>query len=324
MSRWLLILALLIPLSACRRAPSTSAGSADPPTTEQVTALPLRDWVAEPAVLPEDAHEPCPRLLSTAPNVTEMCCALGLANCLIGRTRYCIHPPAVADVPTIGALNDLNVETLIELKPELIIVSGTSRAITERLAPLGLRFETVPDDTLPDLFASITRIGALTNRPQSAHQLVAHIQADLATVIDHFANAPARRVLIALNALTDPPTQFFAAGPDSFYDDLLRLAGHENAVAPGSRGFTPVALEFILDADPDVIIELVPDSASRPGGDADARAAWAKVGPLQAVATQRVHVVAGPQHFILGPRIAQTFAAICQAIADGDAEAGHD
>ena len=256
------------------------------------------------------------RLLSTAPNVTEICCALGLRERLVGRTRYCDYPPGIESLPSIGALNDLNVETLLALKPDLIFVAGHSRAITDRLAPLGLRLEAVPDVTLDDLFNSIARIGALTDRPAAARELNARVQAEIAAVAARYAGKAAARVLITTAPLSDPPQQPVVAGPGSFYDDLLRRAGHTNIAATAGRPFAPVALEFIVRSDPDVIIELVPDAAGRPGGAAEARQVWAKVGPLRAVRTGRVKVLVGSQYFVLGPRVAQTFEALCRAIAD--------
>ena len=114
-------------------------------------------------------------------------------------------------------------------------------------------------------------------------------------------------------------TQIFAAGPGSFYDDLIRLAGHRNAAAVGGRAYAPLSLEAILTTDPDVIIELTPDGTTRTEGDAQARRIWGKVGPLRAVEAGRVHVLQGQAHFILGPRIAQTFEALCATIAGDDA-----
>ncbi len=283
-------------------------------------ALTLRDFAQEPAVDPAERGAPCPRLISAAPNLTEICAALGLAPCLVGRTRYCAHPPAVLDVPSIGALNDLNLERVVELRPELILVAGNSRMISERLERARLRFVSTPDTRLEDLFAAITSVGQHCGRPLTAARLAASIREQLDAVAKRHvaarhAAAPAARVLVLTAPLTDPPNQVDCAGPGSFYDDLLRLAGHANAAAGSGRAFAQVSLEYVLQQDPDVIIELAPDAAARPGGDADAQRVWAKVGPLRAVRARRVHVLVGPQHFLLGPRVAATFEALCGAIA---------
>ena len=207
---------------------------------------------------------------------------------------------------------------MLAIKPDLILIAGNSRAIADRLAALGLKYETVPDVSLDDLFTAIDRIGTLTGRPQTAARLAIELHADLDKVAARFSNRPKARVLVVTAPLANPPARVDAAGPGSFYDDLLRLAGDTNAAEPSGRAFAPLGLEFVLRADPDVVIELAPDAGSRPAGDADALRAWSRVGPLRAVARRRVHVLIGPQYFLLGPRIAQTFEAMCAAIADND------
>jgi len=290
------------------------------PVTATRPALPLRDWVTGPQVDEAEREAPALRIVSAAPNVTEICCALGLRERLVGRTRYCDYPPGIEQVPAIGALIDVNVEHLLELRPDLILVSGTSRAQTERLAATGLRFESVPDATLADIFAAVRRIGELTGRIRTAERLCAGMEADLRAVSDHFAGTAPARVLLLLGPLSDPPRPPYAAGPGSFYDDLLRRAGHRNVVADAAAAFAMLSLEFIVQADPDVILELAPDDRSRPGGEADALQVWGKLGPLRAVTARRVHVLVGSEHFVAGPRIALTYAALCRAIADE----GHD
>jgi len=299
---------LLMSLPACQR--SEPGPPAPPPAATAPT-----DLVSPPAVAADEQNQPCPRLLSAGPNVTEICCALGLVDCLVGRTRYCTYPPATARVTSIGALNDLNVETLLALRPDVILVSGHSRAITDRLARLGLQYETLPDESLDDLFTGIRAVGELAARPETAARLIAAVETQLQEVAQRHRHLPPARVLLTLAPLSDPPMQVFAAGTGSFYDDLLKRVGQQNILPGADRPFAPGSLEFILTADPDVIIELSPDGAGRPEGDAAARRAWAQVGPLRAVATGRVHVLVGPQHFVLGPRIAETLEALCALLA---------
>lgn len=298
---------------------SSSAVSQAPAATSQ-SAWELHDWVRQPLVDEAERDAAALRIVSAAPNVTEVCCALGLRSLLVGRTRYCDYPPEIGNVPSIGALIDLNVEALLELRPGLILVSGTSRSQLDRFAALDLRFESVPDAGLSDLFAAIRRVGKLTERSRTAERLCGGIEADLAAVTGRFASLPPARVLLLIGTLSEPPRPPYVAGPGSFYDDLLKRAGHENVVAGQRAAFAPLSLEFIVRADPEVIVELDADGHARPGGDADARRAWAGVGALSAVISGRVHVLTGNQHFLLGPRVAITYAALCRAIADGNHE----
>lgn len=288
----------------------------------------LHDWVLNPVVLPEEKDARPLRIVSAAPMVTEICCALGLRNQLVGRTRYCDYPPGIESLPAIGALNDLNSELLLTLKPDLVLVSGNSRQITERIEQLGFKYESVPDRSLADLFSAIRKIGELTGRRATAAALCAGISADLAAIDAPLrtatscatsspsraaSNPSSRRVLLLTGSLANPPGPPFVAGPGSFYDELLQRAGLINIAGKMTQDFGPLPLEVILQADPDLIIELDPDGRARPQGDSDALEAWTRLGPLKAVRERRIHVLKGPHHYLLGPRIAETYAAIVAA-----------
>jgi len=310
--RPVLAVGFVLSLAGCERKPTAKPTLAKP-VARFVSSLP--DYVLEPIVNEAECELPNLRIVSAAPSVTEICSALGLRETLVGRTRYCDYPPGIEAVSSIGALIDVNVEVLLALRPDLILVSGQSRSQIDRLKPLDLRIETVPDAKLDDLFAAIARIGELTSRPRTAAALCESIRGDLARVAEQFADAPRRRVLLLTGTLNDPPRPPYVAGPGSFYDVLLKRAGHENVV-PGEQGaFAPLSLEFIIRADPEIVVELDPDGTQRPHGDADALATWSKIGALRAVGQERVHVLTGNQHYLLGPRIARTFEAICRAIA---------
>ncbi len=326
----LVALALSACLAGCDRGSASNAAVQRPPaptsaptiaaadSARPAGVLTLPDRTRQPSIHPDEVGLPALRIVCAAPNVSEICCALGLRECIVARTRYCTHPPELASVADIGALVDVNAERLFQLHPDLIIVSGASRALTERLAPLGLRLESVPDSDLADLFAAIARIGRLCGRPRSAELLNADIRAQLDRVDTEFRGVSSARVLLLTGTLPDPPQPPFVAGRRSFYDELLRRAGHLNVAPEDAPAFGALSLEVILKLDPDVIVELDPDGHARPAGDADALRVWAEVGPLTAVRTRRVHVLTGPQHYLLGPRLAQTYSELCRALAGPD------
>lgn len=317
--------ALILPLLwcgllvlGCERAAAPAGGGTTTTTTatSQPAAVPLRDWVRTPLVAESERGDTAMRLVCAAPSVTEICCALGLREQIVGRTRFCTYPPGIEAVPAIGALDETDAEYLLGLRPDLVLVSGTSRAITERLERLDLRYEALPDRSLDDVFAAIRRAGELTGRAETAERLAAGLQDELAQVARHYGEVKPARVLVVLGVLADPPAPPFVAGPGSFHDALLRRAGHRNVAEAWGQAYAPVSLEAIVRADPEVIIELDADGGGRPGGAAEARHLWARLGTLQAVAVRRVHVLVGQHHFIPGPRLALCYAELCRAIAE--------
>lgn len=257
------------------------------------------------------------RIVSLAPNITEICCALGLREQLVGRSKFCDYPPGILDVPALGGLLDPNVEGLLRAAPDLILVAGRSASLSEQLKRLKLRFESLPDSSLGDIFTAARKIGVLTSRTAAAEAFCEDLQAELDAVAVKFADVPSARVLFLVRALADPPEPPFVAGPTSFYDELLILGGHTNAAADLGKAYAPLSLETILVINPDVIVEIDPEGTARPNGDADALRVWSKVGSLAAVTSKRVHVLSGRQYSIAGPRVVETFRDLCAAIARG-------
>lgn len=306
-----LLLATLI--SACTPAPPAAAPGPVKPST---TAPALADHVRQPVVDESERGLPALRIVSLSPTATEICCALGLRELLVGRTRFCVYPPEVSSVPAIGTLLDVQAETLLDLKPDLVLYSGTSRAQLDRIAPLKLHTESLPDRSLPDVFTAIRRVGELCNRPRTAAALCDAIERDIARVAAEVKIAGTPRVLLAIETLADPPRAPHVAGAGSFYDDLLQRAGCQNVVE-SKASFAPLALESIARLDPDVIIEIAPDPHARPAGDGDALRAWQRLGPLKAVQSRRIRVLPGGEFFLPGPRVAFLFDRLCRAVAEG-------
>jgi ABC-type Fe3+-hydroxamate transport system substrate-binding protein len=243
-----------------------------------------------------------------------MLCELGLRERLVGRSRYCTYPPEVESVPVFGDLFDVDLERVHELDPDLILIAGHSRAQADRFQTLGIRIEALPDSSLADISTAMRALAALCGVEPAGEAACQRLQARLDAVDAARAGRPAARVLICLGALSDPPRPPHVAAAGSFYDDLLRRGGHINAAPASAAAFAPLSLEAILAADPDVIVEFVPDATGREAGDADALAVWARVGDLKAVKARRVRVMVGPQHYVPGPRVAETYADLMAAI----------
>ncbi len=291
------------------RHPAVSAwelpGTAPPP-----------DYVARPRVAPGEEDAGPQRIVSLAPSVTEVLCALGLRDRLVGRTPYCLHPPGIESVPVVGALTDANFEKIKSLSPDVVFVTSNSSRSIAGLQQLGLRHEAIPHDTLDQVYDAILRVGQICDRPETASQLAAAIRADVArlTVAPDQAAPQRRRALVALGPLPVPPSAVFVAGPGSFLDGLLAIAGQINAAADSvSVSHGEISLERLRVLDPEVILEFRPEVTERLL--LDLYQSWAQVGDMQAIREQRVRCVGGQEHLSAGPRIALTLYHLRAALA---------
>ena len=182
---------------------------------------------------------------------TETLSALGAAQSLVARTKNDDTVPEVAKLPSVGTGLRPNVEYLLALQPDLVLCRS-GKAAGEALAALrarGLRVAAFDPTGLDELYATIDRLGTLWDRKEQAKALAERIRSDLARVEKRAAGAT-RRLKVVYEIRSEPLT---VAGNGGMIDELIRVAGGENAVTSPKKllSFDPEAL---LRLDPDVYV----------------------------------------------------------------------
>jgi iron complex transport system substrate-binding protein len=239
-------------------APAQKATSSGTQATQSSGWTGPSDCVIAPDIDPAERNAGPKRIISMAPSLTELCWALGLGDRMVGRTQYCLYPPAVKGVEVVGALLDPNVERIMTLQPDLLLVTSGSGMLQEKFTALHMPVRTLPADSLEDIFTAIQQLGEATGRPKSAARLAGHLRADLENLHNRATRAMAGtsyKVLFVTGALPSPARSVWVAGPGSYLDQLLSLAGAHNAVA-GNRPWLEIGTEQVLWLRPDVIIEV--------------------------------------------------------------------
>lgn len=202
------------------------------------------------------------RVVSLSPAVTEIVCALGRADLLVGRTDFCLYPPEVQSIESIGGISNLNVEKILSMNPDLVI-SGSMipQKSAEHLMSLGVPMVCVIEkNRFEGLYENISKIGRLIGRPAAADSLVAALKSEMDDDRAQHAGTsdslrPTVYYVVGFGAGGN-----FTAGGDTFINDLIAMAGGRN-IAAGVKGWN-YSLEALLDADPDYIIIRREDSAS--------------------------------------------------------------
>ena len=192
------------------------------------------------------------RVISLAPNLTEIICAIGAADQLAGRTSVCDYPPALLKkVPVIGNFGAPSLEQLVAAWPTLVVdVALEDEAIGRQIAKLGLRHERIACRTLDDIPAAIRRLGALLHRETGAEPLAAQLAAGIAAARKTAAartNAP----LVYAEIWSDPP---MTCGKKTFLAELIALAGGRNLGDVSGRDYYAISAEWILAHQPDVVL----------------------------------------------------------------------
>jgi iron complex transport system substrate-binding protein len=201
---------------------------------------------------------PAHRVVSLIPSATETLVAIGAAGDLIARTRY-DNAPEVAALPSVGGALDASVETIVSLRPDLVIAwQSESRQVTrERLVALGIPVIVLRTEDTTDIFRGIASLGRLTGRDSAATAVASSIRATLDSVHHAAAGRPEPKVLYV--GFTDPP---MTAGPRTFIGQLISLAGGKSIFTDSSQLWPNVAMEEIVRRDPDILIVPVGDSAA--------------------------------------------------------------
>lgn len=195
-----------------------------------------------------------PRIISLAPHITETLFALGLEKNIIGRTSGCDYPPAAKKIEQVATFSGQgNLERILLLKPDLILSTGLEQEpLEEKLKSLGLRVVVISPRSLNEVISGILEIGELADRRQQARELAAEIKRRVNKIRAQAAAIPReKRPKVFVEIWSDP---LMTAGPGSFVDELITLAGGRNIAYDTARPYSQFSPELVIQRDPDFIL----------------------------------------------------------------------
>ena len=190
------------------------------------------------------------RVVSLAPSLTDTVVALGEASRLVGVTRY-DDAPEVRSLPRVGGFLDPSAEAVLGLRPDLVLwlTDGAALPAVRRIAELGVPVLAIPVVTVADVFACARLTGEALGNPAAGERLARSLEEAVASAGRRTAGLPRVRVLMVIGR--DP---LVVAGPGSYPDALLRIAGGVN-VAGGGRPWPVYSLEKAAAANPDLVVD---------------------------------------------------------------------
>jgi iron complex transport system substrate-binding protein len=217
------------------------------------------DRAAAPAVAAAGRGAPG-RVVTLAPNLTEIVFAVGAGSTLVGVSEYSDFPPEARAIPRVGGL-EVSAERVVSLRPDLVLAmeEGSAKGSVAALAAAGVPVLGVPSGSLDAVLAGIRLVGRRLGRSDAGDRLAADLAARRDAVRAGGARGGNRRPRTVLLIWPDPPQ---AAGGGTFANDLLVEAGGDNLL--GARaGWPLVSPEWLATAAIDVLV--VPDSAETRG-----------------------------------------------------------
>jgi len=267
-----------------------------------LTAAAAVAFQQEGQVIFDDLHVPFPlgpppqRIVSLAPNITEILFALGLGDRVVGVTRFCDYPPQTAQKEKVGGMVDPNLERIQALQPDLVIAfRGNPMNLLTKLR--NLHFPVFVLDTgasLEDLFRIIEKTGRLTRKEESAERLLGALKKkglDIEQALSPVGQKP--RVFLWLRG-----QGLWTCGRESYLNDLVLKAKGINIAGEIPRKWLQLSREQLIYENPDVIIIMVKDAA---------QFSRAKNGLLADARLQTVKAIAKKDIYFLDEDIASRF-----------------
>ncbi len=193
------------------------------------------------------------RIVSHVPSITETLFALGLGEKVVGVSDYCDYPEAAKSKPSVGNYFNPSIEKIVELEPDLVVTDGHSKDIIEGLEGLGINLFVIDPEDIDHILRDIALLGKVTGTEERAEELIGDIQDSISRVLNRVEDAHRVRVFYIVDAVTDPNNPW-TAGPGSFIDSLITMAGGENIAAQAQGAWVQFSIEQIVSSDPGIII----------------------------------------------------------------------
>jgi len=193
------------------------------------------------------------RIVSTAPSVTEILFALGLGDRVVGVTNFCNYPEAAQSVAKIGGFSNPSLEAIVALEPDLVVGSwGNPMEMVDQIQRLHIRWIGIKIQSVEDVLTAILTIGKQTGKKEEAEQLVEGFRKRIRRITERTEQlSPEQRPRVFWGGWNEP---IYTAGPGSFINDLIEMAGGRNIAGDAKQPWPRYGLETIVAADPEVFL----------------------------------------------------------------------
>ena len=248
--------------------------------------------------------KPPQRIVSLLPSLTESVCALGKCGALVGVDRFSNWPKAIQELPKLGGVGDINIERIVQLKPDVVLLERASPVIA-RLNELGIKTVALDVKSMGDEKRALQKLDAMLSTSEGA-RVWNQIEKEIMRANKQLS-AKDENIRVYFEVNPAP----FAAGSTSFIGEILTQLNVVNIIPKALGPFPKINPEFVVQAKPDVILlteSTVADIQKRPG--------W---NSIPAVSKNRICVFTANQNDILvrpGPRMGEAALIISQCIQE--------
>jgi iron complex transport system substrate-binding protein len=231
-----------------------------------------------------------PRVASITPAGTDLLIGIGAADHLVGISNYDDAREGTAGKPKVGDYQTIDWEKIAVVQPQVLVIQYADDrvppGVAQRCDDLGIKLVNLKLDSLADVDREMIALADAVGEKSRGEIAADALKLRLQSVSDRVAGKPPVKAIIVTS-----DTGLNLAGPGEFLDELLTIAGGQNAAAGTGKPYPSVDREMLLQMSPDVIIQLIPDGDKSPQLLAAAKQFWDGLPDLPAVKNHRVYVL---------------------------------
>lgn len=250
--------------------------------------------------------QPAQRIISLAPHATELIFAAGGGERIVGTVGYSDYPAAALQIPRVGSHQQIDVERIIALKPDLLVVwlHGNSERQLEHVRKLGIPFFFSEPKKLADIPVSVERLGILMGTEQQANKTAAAERKELARLAAQYRNRPTVRMFYQVWG-----KPLYTLNGGNIMSDVMRLCGGENVFARLPVSAPTVTTEAVLLENPEVM--MTGDRQAEKSGGLEI---WKSYKNILAVKNDNLFSVNADLVNRAGPRLIDGAAMVCEKL----------
>ena len=247
---------------------------------------------------------PQPRIVSLAPNLTELTFSAGAGSQIVGTVEFSDYPQAARAIPRIGDAFRIDYERLLALHPDVVLAweSGTPKNVIERLRALNVNVRVIATYRIADISVAMREIGAISGTAASAERVGAQFERDIEALRQQYSARPTVSVFLQIN---DRP--LFTVNGKQIMSEIVSLCGGRNVFADLNDLAPEIGEEAVIAADPQVIL------ATDNSGD-DALEHWRHWQRMKAVKTGNLYVLSPDDMARPTTRLALGAAELCRTL----------
>lgn len=312
------ILALLCAVLLCitvfagcvqNNTPQETEGAATPKPTEEIaSASPSAS--ASPVVVTDMSGntvmvDSAEKIVSLTPAGTEIVCALGAEDKLVGVDDSSDYPRSVDKIEVVGDFNGPDIEKIVALEPDVVLAGNMlQHDEIDQLTALGITVVSIEATAFEDIKKSITMVGKILDASQEANKINKKIDEALKEAEE---NKPEKSPTVYY-AMSYGDMGNWTSGPGSFINSMIEAAGGTCVTADAQASWLEYSLEDIVAANPDIILV---DSSMGSAGDIENAPGYED---LDAVKKGHVYIVDADVFTRPGPRIAEAVKAVSEIV----------